>query len=248
MENNILLIILIVLVLILIFIGYQLNEVSKINKQFAKKINSLEKEVLELKNEKTQLAKENNILEAIKLKYQLQPHTVNNFFAQMRSFASRLHKGMESLSTTLEYVFYKGSDNFVSIEDELDFIKQYIELNKSFLPEYSSVKIYSSLGEENVHPANKRIPHLITAYFLENAFKHGDKTHPEFLRVFVKANDTFFEIKVVNKLRPNVSIVQKKGIGLENMKKRLDIFTPNRYSLKTSCNETEYHSVLVITF
>ncbi len=246
--DNILPIILIVLILILIFIGYQSNEVNKMNKQFIKKINSLEKEVLELNIEKTQLAKENNILEAVKLKYQLQPHTVNNFFAQMRSFAGRLHRGMESLSTTLEYVFYKGSDNFVSIEEELEFIKKYVELNKSFLPEYSSVKIDSSILDENSKLENKRIPHLITAYFLENAFKHGDKTHPEFLRIFVKANDTFFEIKVVNKLRPNVSIVQKKGIGLENMKKRLDIFTPNRYTLKTSCNETEYHSTLVITF
>jgi LytS/YehU family sensor histidine kinase len=246
--DNILPIILIVLVLILIFIAYQFNEVNKVNKQFLKKINSLEKEVLELSIEKTQLAKENTILEAVKLKYQLQPHTVNNFFAQMRSFASRLHKGMESLSTTLEYVFYKGSDNFVSIEEELEFIKNYVELNKSFLPEYSSVKIDSSLIDENLNPENKRIPHLITAYFLENAFKHGDKTHPEFLRIFVKANNTFFEIKVVNKLRLNVSKVLKKGIGLENMKRRLDIFTPNRYTLKTSCNETEYHSTLVITF
>ena len=246
--DNILPIILIVLVLILIFIGYQFNEVNKVNKQFLKKINSLEKEVLELSIEKTQLAKENTILEAVKLKYQLQPHTVNNFFAQMRSFASRLHKGMESLSTTLEYMFYKGSDNFVSIEEELEFIKNYVELNKSFLPEYSSVKIDSSLIDENLNPENKRIPHLITAYFLENAFKHGDKTHPEFLRIFVKANNTFFEIKVVNKLRLNVSKVQKKGIGLENMKKRLDLFTPNRYTFKTSCNETEYHSILIINF
>lgn len=238
----------VILGLILLFNGYKLNEINKMNKQFVKKINSLEKEVLELNKEKTILVKENSILEAVKLKYQLQPHTVNNFFAQMRSFASRLHKGMESLSTTLEYVFYKGSDNFVSIEEELEFIINYVELNKSFLPEYSSVKIDSSLIEENINPENKRIPHLITAYFLENAFKHGDKTHPEFLRIFVKANNTFFEIKVVNKLRPTVSIIQKKGIGLENMKKRLDLFTPNRYTLKTSCNETEYHSTLVITF
>lgn len=193
--------------------------------------------------------KENKLLEAERYKFQLQPHTLKNLFDQMNTFANKLNKGMESLSSTLEYIFYKGADHYVTVEDELEFIQKYLKLNDLFISEPFAIKWDFSEVDENIKKSkNKRIPHLITAYFLENAFKHGDKTHPEFLRVKVFTTKDAFEIHVINKLRPNSIIRSSTGTGLVNMKKRLDIFATNNYEIFNSCNEGEYISKLTIRF
>lgn len=235
MNQNLIVALLVFSALVLIFLIYRQQ--------------ILKNELKNLQNQLNKLEEENKLLEAEKLKFQLQPHTLNNLFAQMKSFANRLNKGMESLSLTLEYVFYKGGNHFVTVEDEIHFIKKYLELNDLFLTEVDAVKFeVGIIPNEVLNSDKKQIPHLITAYFLENAFKHGDKTHPEFLKVKVNADERMFQLNVVNKIKPSAHIKTNKGIGLENMKKRLNIFSPNRYTITNSCNENEYHSNLTIYF
>ncbi|MBN9293286.1 MAG: histidine kinase [Flavobacteriia bacterium] len=200
------------------------------------------------RGQQIQMLEENKrLLEAETLKYQLQPHTLRNLFAQMQALSNKLNKGWESLTTLMEYVFYKGKDHFVTIEEEIDFVTNYVKLNEVFISDFSSIKINLDGVDEKVKNSGRRqIPHLITAYLLENAFKHGNKTHTEFLRIKITANYSLFEIQVINKIRPVYSKNKTAGIGLENMRKRLDLFATDRWEHKTSCNEEEYHSSLRI--
>lgn len=205
------------------------------------------------RKERDRIGKENSILvadnvmlEAEQLKFQLQPHTLNNILANLKVIAGKLNTGMDSLSDTLDYILYKGNFNLVSVEDELNFIKKYLALNDLFISEIDSIKI----DESQVNRTSKKfsstcIPHLITAYFIENAFKHGDLNHPEFLRIQIKLTDSVFEIKVINKIKQK-STVKNGGLGLANMKKRLELLHVGKYQLENKPNGQDYIALLTI--
>jgi two-component system sensor histidine kinase AlgZ len=201
----------------------------------------------ELFGEKTQLEMDNLRLKAEHLKFRLQPHTLKNILAHLQTIASNLNRGMESFSATLDYILYQGDANYVSVKSELDFVKGYLELNDIFLPEIDSCELNDSeVNKKSKFYEEECIPHLITAYFLENAFKHGDLNHPEFLGIKVRLTDAVFEIQVINRIKTFTMHTKSGGIGQKNMKSRLELLLPNRYDIQFSCNETEYHSMLKI--
>lgn len=227
-------IIILILVLLIIWLGVKLGQASKEKK----KINS----------ENRKLIADNALLETEQLKFQMQPHTLNNILANLKVTANKLNKGMDSLSETLDYILYKGNNHLVSVQDELDFISKYLSLNDLFISEIDSIKSdFSHVNKNSKFYTKSCIPHLITAYFIENAFKHGDIKHPEFLNIQVKLSDSNFNIIVINKTTLSLS-KPKGGIGLSNMKKRLELLLDNNFEVKTIAYENEYHSSLTIFF
>jgi len=212
------------------------------------KFKNEQKQREEISRENARLLADNALLEAEHLKFQLQPHTLNNILTNLKLITKKLHNGMDSLSETLDYILYKGNTHLVSVQDEITFIKKYLALNDLFISEIDSIKFDSSQVISNSkYFTSNCVPHLITAYFIENAFKHGDVNHPEFLKIQLKLSDTTFEMNVVNRIRqkPNRA---KGGLGLTNMKKRLDLLLTGKYEIKNSCNEQEYISNLTIRF
>jgi len=212
------------------------------------KFKNEQKQREEISRENARLLADKALLEAEHLKFQLQPHTLNNILTNLKLITKKLHNGMDSLSETLDYILYKGNTHLVSVQDEITFIKKYLALNDLFISEIDSIKFDSSQVISNSkYFTSNCVPHLITAYFIENAFKHGDVNHPEFLKIQLKLSDTAFEMNVVNRIRqkPNGT---KGGLGLTNMKKRLDLLLTGKYEIKNSCNEQEYISNLTIRF
>jgi len=212
------------------------------------KFKSEQKQREKISRENARLLANSALLEAEHLKFQLQPHTLNNILTNLKLIAKKLHNGMDSLSETLDYILYKGNTHLVSVQDEITFITKYLALNDLFISEIDSIKFDSSqvISNSKYFTANC-VPHLITAYFIENAFKHGDVNHPEFLKIQLKLSDTTFEMNVVNRIRQKLNGA-KGGLGLTNMKKRLDLLLTGKYELKNSCNEQEYISNLIICF
>lgn len=205
-----------------------------------------EKEKLQRKN--ARLEADNAMLEADHLKFQLHPHTLNNVLYNLQIIAGKLNDGMQSFTGVMEYIIYKGGRHMVSVEDEIEFISKYLELNKVFLNEIDSIKICADKVDKSCkHYSSPCIPHLITAYFLENAFKHGDKDHEQFLKVDVELTNGYFTLSVINRIP--ASVFEKKhtvngGIGLNNMRKRLEILHAGHYEIATEAKEREFHSVL----
>jgi LytS/YehU family sensor histidine kinase len=202
----------------------------------------------QVSKENAKLIADNALLLNEHLKFQLQPHTLNNILANLKVFSNKLNKGLDSLSETLEYILYRGNNHLVSVQDELHFIKKYLELNDLFTNEIDSI----SLDCTQVIPTSKYfytgcVPHLISAYFVENAFKHGDVNHPQFLRIELTLTDKQFTMKVVNKIKKKPKTASG-GIGLKNMKERLDLLLPGKYEISNSSNEQEYQSNLLILF
>lgn len=201
-----------------------------------------------ISKEIAKLYADNALLEAEHLKFQLQPHTLNNILAHLKLTANKLNKGLASLSETLEYILYKGNSHLVSVDEEMKFIQEYLRLNELFISELDAIKEdYSQVNKNSIYFSSPCIPHLITAYFIENAFKHGTITEKESLKISLKLSDKEFEVTVVNKMKQKPTTA-KGGLGLNNMRKRLDLLISNKYDIKNSVNENEFHSHLTIIF
>lgn len=199
-----------------------------------------------LQKENTNLIAENALLEADQLKFQLQPHTLNNILGNLKVIASKIYKGIDSLSETLEYILYKGNGHLVSVKDEIGFLQDYLRLNELFILEIDNIKVdIEQVNKTSAYYDYPCVPHLITAYFLENAFKHGDVNHKDFLFVNISLINHTFKLTVTNKttLKQNTG---KGGLGLNNMKKRLDLLVGDKYTLDSYYNGAEYHSTLTI--
>lgn len=210
---------------------------------------SAEKKLREkLGRENRKLIADNALLEAEHLKFQLQPHTLRIMVATLHVAAKNLYKGSEALAETLDYILYYGNKHVVSIQDELTFLENYKSLQGNFIHQINSIQIDTSqIDKSSKYFSSACIPHLITAYFIENAFKHGDVNHPEFLNIRLKLSDKTFEMVVINRIKqkPNNG---KGGLGLTNMRKRLDLLLSGKYELKHSCNQQDYFSTLIINF
>jgi len=212
------------------------------------KLISEKKQREKLGKEIRKLISDNARLEAEHLKFQLQPHTLRNMVATLHVASKNLYKGSEALAETLDYILYQGNKHHVSIQDELIFLENYKSLQGNFIHQINSIQIDTSQVNKNSNFFNSAcVPHLITAYFIENAFKHGDVNHPEFLNIRLKLSGKTFELVVINRIKqkPNTN---KGGLGLVNMRKRLDLLHPGKYEIKYSCNEHEYYSTLIINF
>ncbi len=194
------------------------------------------------------LEKENKILEAERLKFQLQPHTINNILANLKALSTKLNNGMVSLSEVLEYIIYKGDQQLVTVKEEIEFIQKYLQLNEQFTDEIDSMLLDDSdIDKMDSFYKKECLPHLISAHFIENAFKHGDNHHPEFLKIKVRLRGNKFHLEVVNKISSKVNASTKEGgVGLTNMRKRLDFIFPDRYDIEQSCNESMYVSKLTL--
>lgn len=108
------------------------------------KLKSEKKQREKITRENTRLIADNALLEAEHLKFQLQPHTLNNILTNLKVIASKLNKGMDSLSETLDYILYKGNTHLVSVKDEITFIQKYLALNDLFISEIDSIKFDGS--------------------------------------------------------------------------------------------------------
>jgi LytS/YehU family sensor histidine kinase len=237
------------LIVAIVWLAVKLNKANVRNQELDYANSSLSDQNDKLHKENSKLIADNAMLEAEQLKFQLQPHTLGNVVSTINAIAKNLHRGTESLAESLNYILYKGNSHLVSVEDEINFIKKYIQLNQLL---YSDI-ISTSLDDTQVQKASSYysapcIPHLISAYLIENAYKHGDKSHHDFMKVVLKLSNQSFEILVVNRLLAQPTMNKVGGLGIKNMEKRLELLLNDRFEVKRSCNENEYITHLIIRF
>lgn len=207
----------------------------------------LQKRFEKLERGQKKLIERNADLETHQLKFALQPHTLNNILANIKAMSNQISRSMESLSSMLEYIFYHGEDHFASVEEEVEFIRGYLRLQDAFSKEINNVQLnISGLDEYSSNYDKPAIPHLITAYLIENAFKHGDVNHPQFMSIRIELKDSLFIIEVKNKVRPNYTS-EKKGIGLSNMQGRLRHLKEGKHKFTSSQVDNDYFVLLEIS-
>ncbi len=167
------------------------------------------------------------------LKSQIQPHfffnTLNNLYALVIKNSPNAPNVVMKLSEIMQYVLYEVKEPRIGLMKSINYLYSYLELEK--LRYGDRVKSQISI-EGNIEDIE--IPPLLFLPFIENCFKHGTqeqgdiKVHIDFV-----IKDNFLYFTVQNTFSKNKNTVSKHGIGIKNVKRRLDLLYGNNYSLKT---------------
>jgi sensor histidine kinase YesM len=175
------------------------------------------------------------------LKSQINPHflfnTLNSIYALTLKKSDKAPEIVIKLSEMMRYMLYECNERLVPLSKEVLYVRNYVDLE--MLRQGQKVRIDFRV-EGDIH--DQRIAPLIFTPFLENSFKHGVNQISEgFVDILLEVQDENVILQIENSKPPKQQIVNHKkpsgGIGLANVKRRLDLLYPESYIL----NITEQH-------
>ncbi|MCE5179198.1 MAG: sensor histidine kinase [Porphyromonadaceae bacterium] len=186
------------------------------------------------------------------LKSQVNPHflfnTLNNLYGLAYAKSDLAPQMIIELSDTMRYLIYETEKDAVSVEKELDFIRNYINIEKKRLSHPENIRLTM-----HINHSDGLIPPLLLLPFVENCFKHGTigKTKEGWIEMGMWDDPKFFHFTCKNSYADGhqlVSTEKNSGLGLQNVKKRLDLLFGNQYELTISKQNNEYVVYLKIPF
>ena len=184
------------------------------------------------------------------LRNQVNPHfllnTLNNIYALTAFNQQGAQKAILELSGMLRHILYDNQQDFVRLDDEIKFIHSYVNLMRIRIPKTTKIQIDVDVPKDT----ELRIAPLIFISLIENAFKHGiSPTEPSFIRIHFSESPGEIHCEITNSYHPK-SVADKSGsgIGLEQVRKRLELTYPDRYDWQQGVSEDmkEYKSILII--
>lgn len=192
-----------------------------------------------------ELINKNQASELALMKSQINPHflfnTLNNIYSLVNRHDDKALDAMVKLSGIMRYLIYDTQSDLVLLEKEIEYLENYLELQRLRLRNPNSVEY----RREGVTDDLKIAPMLLIP-FVENAFKHGDKKvkAPNILiELQVDSNKLFF--KVSNSIPDRViEKDQTEGVGLRNLKKRLEILYQKKHDLRIVDEDRVYLAYL----
>lgn len=200
-------------------------------------------------NERKELAKAKSEAELQNLKNQINPHfllnTLNNIYALIEFDPPRAQRAVMDLSKMLRHLLYDNNQTFVPLRQEATFMRNYIELMRIRLPDNVKLTTDFSYSESG----NTLISPLIFISLIENAFKHGiSGEKPSFIDISLKEHPGGkVEFVSRNSYFPKSdSDKSGSGIGIELVKKKLELLYPGNYQWKTSIEGDVYSTMLLI--
>lgn len=181
------------------------------------------------------------------LKQQISPHFLMNVLNNIHEMAEEDIKEAQNmimeLSHLMRYVLYESENDMTTLDAESRFISSYVSLMKKRYVE-GIVNVRLDIHEKTSNAV--RIPPLLFISFVENAFKHGVSYSSE-TSIDIKLYEMNGKILFCcdNTIPQNVECVSKGGVGLSNIRRRLDLLYGDEYSLRIS-QEEDRHSVTLI--
>lgn len=185
-----------------------------------------------------EIQKENLKTELSFLRSQISPHflfnVLNNIVAMVRIGSSELEPTVIRLSSLLQYMLYETDEEKVLLRNEVDYLKDYIDLQRL---RFSS-KLIINASFDIQEPA-KTIEPMLLIPFIENAFKHGIGLLeiPE-INISLSSKDNLIDFQASNRYLANDMAKDKtSGIGLTNVKRRLELLYPGRHELNINSRD-----------
>lgn len=188
-------------------------------------------------NQEQQKEKEKHYLETeLKfLKSQIQPHfffnTLNNIYSLTLKQSDQAPEIILKLSDLMSYMLYDSTAPLVLLTKEIDYLHNYLEVEKLRFGQRLSVDFVIEGRTEGVS-----IPPMILILFLENSFKHGVKNNISRIRlsILLQVAGERLHFRVENPVSEEEYAGANNGIGLRNVRRRLDILYGKDYSLDIS--------------
>ena len=175
------------------------------------------------------------------LKYQVNPHffmnTLNNIHALVDIDPERAKASIVELSKLMRYVLYEGNNRLTPLSREVQFLRNYVQLMSMRYTGNVSI----SLDVPEVLP-DSMLPPLLLVIFVENAFKHGISYRTKsFVEISLQPHGDRLLFSCRNS-RPEIKHDEnmKGGVGLSNVRRRLDLLFPGNYTLDIKEQEDTY--------
>jgi len=193
-----------------------------------------------------EVAKQQTQTELKLLQQQVNPHflfnTLNNLYALTLTKSEQAPQLVLHLADLLRYTVYEGQKSSVPLAKELDYLKNFIELQK--------IRSANKCKFNLVWPHNcddLKITPLLLIIIVENAIKHGvepasDKTH---VSIKITINDNVLTLYCTNPIPARV-VKKEHGMGLANLQKRLQLLYPNKHSLITHKQDAMWQTTLTL--
>ncbi|AYN66921.1 GHKL domain-containing protein [Euzebyella marina] len=173
------------------------------------------------------------------LKSQINPHflfnNLNNLYSYALEGSAKTPEIILEMSGVLRYMLYECKEKFVPLQKELEQLSNFIKLYKLQIEERGKVNFI----EGRIEPGYKIAP-LILVVFIENAFKHSQSGQSKDIEIEIEVNmkDNCLTFICKNNFEQVIGLdTVAKGIGLKNVKKRLELLYPNKHELHI--DETE---------
>jgi sensor histidine kinase YesM len=183
------------------------------------------------------------------LKAQLNPHFLFNslnyvYGTALTEKAPLTADAVDKLSEMMRYTITGIHENFVPLENELNFINQYISLQQVRLPEKENIRIKvqtsSPLTGLSIAP-------LLLLPFIENAFKYGiSMDEPCFVDINVDVSDSTLKMEIMNSICSRPIEITGNNTGIKNTIKRLNLLYPDNYNLSQLQKGNEYKVLLTL--
>lgn len=182
------------------------------------------------------------------LKAQINPHflfnTLNNLYSLTLKKSDQAPEMVLKLSEMMRYMLYHSNERKVPIEKEIDYMKNYIDLEKIRQLDRTEIKfeVDEALYGSSIAP-------LLLIPFLENSFKHGvnNNTESSWVNIIMKKSCGKLDLIIENS-KPTKAVPKHNGkdhgIGLVNVKRRLDLLYPDKYKLDIEDTPTHYRTEL----
>ena len=184
------------------------------------------------------------------LKHQINPHFLFNILNGLYGLAFRnddepTAEGIAKLSLMMRYMLYESNSNLVALPKELEYIQHYIDLQKLRIqvPENVQLKVTGEVAEKKIAP-------MVLIPFIENAFKHGISTiHSSFIEISLNLQADSLVFVVINPIHREGRGGQDTpgGIGLQNVRRRLELLYPDRHQLIIKAEDARYYIQLTLS-
>lgn len=183
------------------------------------------------------------------LRAQINPHflfnSLNSIYALVLSRSEKAAGAVLRLSDILRYTIYDTRDDFVSLKKELTYLNDYIELQRFRSGPEARIN-FNIEGETDL----RKVAPLLFIPLVENAFKHGIKgdTVNAFVEVDFTIKEDYLCLTVQNNrgVADNTVITESAGVGLDNVRRRLELIYPGKHTLDIFSDEMQFNVKLTI--
>ena len=173
------------------------------------------------------------------LKSQINPHfffnTLNNLYGLTVEKSDDAPNVVLKLSDMMRYTIYMGKEDLVPLKDEVEYLNNYIELHKIRYQKKVDIQFsYSDISDHQIAP-------LLYIIALENAFKHGVEklTENAYIHINISTDNGSIRFEIKNNFeKPETEC--DTGIGLDNLKQRLQLMYPKKHLLTINNNDSVY--------
>lgn len=205
------------------------------------------KEWMSLNKKNEEIEAEKSIIELAYLKAQINPHfiinTLNTIYSLILKKSDKAADAILLYSQLVRYIFDKIDTNFVPLQEEINYIKNYIDLQ---VLRYTDTLNIEFETEGNIE--NHKISPLIFISFIENSFQYGISNHyPSTITIHIKADENDIHFTTSNrKFNKNTIQYNGKNIGIKNTKRKLNLIYPGKHKLSIKeTNDSFYLDLLI---